>query len=279
MGGNEDIRTCFVIMPFGLKKDTARGDRVQFDRVWSRIIYPAIDGLNKRGIRIRCDRSDKIERAGLIHERMIDLIADADVAVVDLTTANELRAKMQGRQLVNPGEVVSTSAGALESTHEVKRIYHAASVYGVVGEGFHAIAPVEQCITNALARVDWEARGLVETQDKAKAATGKHAADSILFPLLSAGTARADAIQSARRQLATAINYLRSRAKFTNVKRVYFIAGNETVLAALRVALAELGVIRPKAPRKKKAKGSVKPVKPAAAARVKRKLTTRRARA
>jgi hypothetical protein len=323
MSGNEDIRTCFVIMPFGLKKDTARGDRVQFDRVWSRIIYPAIDGLNKRGISIRCDRSDKIQRAGLIHERMIDLIADADVAVVDLTTANpnvyyelgvrhalrdrvtvllrragthipfniagmttieydldersaarardvianfvengllssakdslvhtvlprlkigpdpkpidgievedysiprapgkrigivrgnlrhvnlgaafhrrkidiwvsseninmemarphdrsvsglirylgakkddtgtvledtianELRAKMQGRQLVNPGEVVSTSAGALESTHEVKRIYHAASVYGVVGEGFHAIPPVEQCITNALAR-------------------------------------------------------------------------------------------------------------------------------
>ena len=40
----------------------------------------------------------------------------------------------------------------------------------------------------------------------------------------------------------------------------------------------ELGVIRPKAPRKKKANGSVKLVKPAAA-RVKRKLTTRRARA
>jgi len=66
----------------------------------------------------------------------------------------------------------------------------------------------------------------------------------------------------------------RSRAKFTNVKRVYFIAGNETVLAALRVALAELGVIRPKAPRKK-AKGSVKP----AAEKAKRERTTRRARA
>ena len=184
---------------------------------------------------------------------------------------------MQGRQLVNPGEVVSTSAGALEDTHHVKRIYHAASVYGVVGEGFHGITPVEQCITNALARVDWEVRGLVETQDK-KAAPGKQAAESILFPLLSAGTARADAIQSARRQLATAIDYLRSRAEFTNVKRVYFIAGDETVLAALRVALAELGVIRPKAPRKK-ANAPVKPVKPATAARATRKRTTRRARA
>src|SRR5262249_28471843 len=89
MKGNENIRTCFVIMPFGLKKDIARGDRVQFDRVWSRIIYPAIDGLNKRGIRISCDRSDKIQRAGLLHERMIDLIANADGAVVDLMTATQ----------------------------------------------------------------------------------------------------------------------------------------------------------------------------------------------
>src|SRR5215813_3132356 len=437
MSADKDVRTCFVIMPFRIKKDFARKDEIDFDKVYKEIIKPSVEGLKDRGIRINCVRSDEIELAGLIHERMITQIAEADVTVVDITTdnpnvfyelgirhalrdrvtvlmrrkgkpnpfnvggmttieydldeqsaarardvianfvangllsgakdslvytvlprlkaspdpkpitesevedypiprapgkrigivrgnlrhvnlgaafqgrkidiwvsseninmemarphdrsvsglirylgakkddtgtvledtiANELRAKMQGRQLVNPGEVVSTSAGALESTHEVKRIYHAASVYGVVGEGFHGIAPVEQCITNALARVDWEARGLVETQDKAKAATGKQAADSILFPLLSAGTARADAIQSARRQLATAINYLRSRAQFTRVARVYFLAGDETVLAALRVALAELGVIRPKTPRKK-ANASVKPVKAAIVAR------------
>jgi O-acetyl-ADP-ribose deacetylase (regulator of RNase III) len=448
MSGDKDVRTCFVIMPFHIKKDAARKDKINFDKVYEEIIKPAVEGLKDRGIRINCVRSDKIERAGLIHERMIAHIVDADVTVVDITTdnpnvfyelgirhalrdrvtvlmrrkgrpnpfnvggmttieydidkqnaarardaianfvangllsgakdslvytvlpglraapdpkpitesgvedypiprapgkligivrgnlrhvnlsaalrkqpidiwvsseninmemarpydrsisglirylgakkddtgtvledtiADELRAKMQGRQLVNPGEVVSTSAGALESTHHVKRIYHAASVYGVVGEGFHGITPVEQCITNALARVDWEVRGLVETQDK-KAAPGKQAAESILFPLLSAGTARADAIQSARRQLATAIDYLRSRAEFTNVKRVYFIAGDETVLAALRVALAELGVIRPKAP-KKKANASVQPLKRSAAARVTQKRTTRRARA
>src|SRR5262249_230501 len=148
----------------------------------------------------------------------------------------------------------------------------------VVGEGFHGIAPVEQCITNALARVDREAREVLETQVKTKVATGQHAADSILFPLLSAGTARADAIQSARRQLRTAISYLRSRAQFTRVARVYFLAGDQTVLAALRVALAELGVIRPKASRKKKATRSVKPAKAAMPARAKPKRTTRRAR-
>jgi O-acetyl-ADP-ribose deacetylase (regulator of RNase III) len=449
MRGDKDIRTCFVIMPFRIKKDLARKDEIDFDKVYREIIKPSVEGLKDRGIRINCVRSDEIELAGLIHERMIAHIAEADVAVVDITTDNpnvfyelgirhalrdrvtvlmrrkgkpnpfnvggmttieydldeqsaarardvianfvangllsgakdslvytvlpglrasldpkaiteseveeyeipgvpgkrigiakgnlrhvnlgatlrerpidiwvnsenvnmemarpydrsvsalirylgarkddtgaivedlindELRAKMQGRQLVNPGEVVSTGAGSLERTHHVKRIYHAASVYGVVGEGYNGIANVEQCITNALARVDWEALGLVKTQDKAKAATGKRAADSILFPLLSAGTARADVIRSARRQVATAISYLRSRAQFTHVARVYFLAGDETVLAALRVALAELGVISPKAPRKK-ANSPVKPVKVTMAERAKRKRTTRRARA
>jgi hypothetical protein len=160
-----------------------------------------------------------------------------------------------------------------------KADYRAASVYGVVGEGYNGIANVEQCITNALARVDWEALNLVDTPDRSKAATGKKAADSILFPLLSAGTARADVIRSARRQLATAISYLRSRAQFTHVARVYFLAGDETVLAALRVALAELGVIRPQASRKKKANGSLKPAKAVMAARANRRRTTRRARA
>jgi len=73
---------------------------------------------------------------------------------------------MGGRQLVNPGEVVSTGAGTLARSHHVKRIYHAAAVYGVVGEGYHGIANVEQCITNALARLDWESRGYVESQEK-----------------------------------------------------------------------------------------------------------------
>jgi len=450
MSADKDVRTCFVIMPFRIKKDLARNDEIDFDKVYKEIIKPSVEGLKGRGIRINCVRSDEIELAGLIHERMIAHIAEADVTVVDITTDNpnvfyelgirhalrdrvtvlmrrkgkpnpfnvggmttieydldeqsaarardvianfvangllsgakdslvytvlpglrasldpkaitdseveeyeipgtpgkrigivkgnlrhvnlgatlrerpidiwvnsenvnmemarpydrsvsalirylgarkddtgsivkdsindELRAKMRGRQLVNPGEVVSTSAGWLERTHHVKRIYHAASVYGVVGEGYNGIANVEQCITNALARVDWEALNLVETSDRTKAATGKKAPDSILFPLLSAGTARADVIRSARRQLATAISYLRSRAQFTRVARVYFLAGDETVLAALRVALAELAVIRPKASRKKKANGSLKPVKAAMAARAKPKRARRRARA
>jgi O-acetyl-ADP-ribose deacetylase (regulator of RNase III) len=173
--------------------------------------------------------------------------------------ADELREKMQGRQLVNPGEVVSTSAGALERSHRVKRIFHVASVYGVVGAGFHAIANAEQCVANALARLDAEASGFVAGRTKSEAGGEKRTASSMLFPLLATGTARADIIQSARRQVGTAVNYLRSRGEFTCAERVYFLAPDETVRAGLRVALAELGVIKPK-PAATKANRSRKPV-------------------
>lgn len=393
-----DQLTCFVIMPFGLKDDAIRGDKVDFDAVYVDLIEAAVQEVRNRGIRLQCVRADKIEKSGLIHEQMIQMIADADVAVVDLTTANAnvfyelgvrhalrdrvtvllrragsgglpfnlagmksigydvdeqslasarfaiadfivnglrsgdkdslvytvlpglragrdprpvdddveeygleelpgkrigivcgdlrnvnlgdklegrpievwvnsenvgmqmarqheasisglvrylgaerddtgtivrdriadgLAAKMKRRQLVNPGEVVSTSAGALERTHNVRRIFHVAAVYGIVGRGYRSIANVELCITNALARLDREARG------------SRSPARSILFPLLGTGTARAEITQNARTQIGAVVAYLRARAHRTAVERVYFLAPNEVLRAGLRVALAE----------------------------------------
>jgi hypothetical protein len=88
MKGDKDVRTCFVIMPFRIKKDLARKDEIDFDKVYKEIIQPSVEGLKERGIRINCVRSDEIELAGLIHERMIAHIAEADVTVVDITTDN-----------------------------------------------------------------------------------------------------------------------------------------------------------------------------------------------
>lgn len=394
-----DQLTCFVIMPFGLKDDAVRGDRVDFDAVYVSLIEAAVQEVCERGIALQCIRADKIKQSGLIHERMIQLIADADVAVVDLTTANanvyyelgvrhalrdrvtvllrraksgglpfnlagmktigydvdapslrraklaiaefiinglrsgdkdslvytvlpglkagrdpkpvdddveeyglegmpgkrigivsgdlrnvnlgdklanrpievwvnsenvgmqmarqheasisgmvrylgaerddtgtivkdlivdELAAKMKRRHLVNPGEVVSTGPGALARSHAVRRIYHVAAVYGIVGRGFKTIANVELCITNALARLDQEAR-----------VSGAAPARSILFPLLGTGTARADIVQNARTQIGAVVAYLRARERRTAVERVYFLAPNEMLRAGLRVALAE----------------------------------------
>jgi hypothetical protein len=64
MSADKDVRTCFVIMPFRIKKDLARKDEIDFDKVYKEIIKPSVEGLKERGIRISCVRSDEIELAG-----------------------------------------------------------------------------------------------------------------------------------------------------------------------------------------------------------------------
>jgi hypothetical protein len=121
-------------------------------------------------------------------------------------------------------------------THKVKRIFHAASVYGVVGAGYRVIENVAQCVTNALACID-----------SPPVAAGKYnrsvpEEESILFPVFGIGTTRSDMVTNAGKQVATALAYLRSRAQFTCVKRVYFLSATTAHLTALRVVFTELGV-------------------------------------
>lgn len=403
MQSQEPARECFVIMPFGEKDD--QGQKIDFDAVYDAVIKPAVEALNENRIRIKCVRCDEIERAGFIHERMIQHIVDADVAVVDITTQNpnvfyelgvrhalhdrvtvllrregtknpfniggmntieydldpekverarktitsfmrngllsssgdslvytvvpglqvtagqkeisdytvhkyaldgtpgkeiwlvtgdlrhvnlnshlhdkpidiwvnseninmqmarvfdssvsalirylgarrddtgdiledtiadELRAKMRGRQQVNPGTVVPTGSGSLQDTHRVRRIYHAASAYGTIGGGYHPIAQVENCVTAALVLADRESKREVEAK--------REAYTSILFPLLGTGAARANFVDHAKKQLSAGINYLRARATATRLERVCFLAPTSRHLAAYSVALAELGL-------------------------------------
>ncbi len=74
---------CFVIMPFGEKTD-ADGTVVHFDEVYSNIIEKAVESVGD----LECVRSDKIQEAGWIHERMLRHIFDDRVAIVDTSTLN-----------------------------------------------------------------------------------------------------------------------------------------------------------------------------------------------
>jgi hypothetical protein len=68
---------------------------------------------------------------------------------------------------------------------------------------------------------------------------------SILFPLLRTGTARGDLIPNTRKQVQAAVSYLRSRAAFTQIERVYFLGRTEVERSALRVVFAELQINEP----------------------------------
>lgn len=73
---------CFVIMPFGVKKDD-EGNDIDFDLIYDDLY---VEPAKAAGLTIvRCD---KIARAGSIHEDMFTHIAMDDVVIVDVTTAN-----------------------------------------------------------------------------------------------------------------------------------------------------------------------------------------------
>jgi hypothetical protein len=76
-------KSCFVIMPFGVKTHPWTGDAIDFDRVYEQIIKPAAEVL-----KLKCVRADEERGAGLIHKAMVDRIIKSDVAIVDITTLN-----------------------------------------------------------------------------------------------------------------------------------------------------------------------------------------------
>jgi len=76
-------KKCFVIMPFGTKTHPFTGEKIDFDQIYAEVISVALGDILED-----FERSDSATAAGLIHTEMIDDIISADVAVVDITTAN-----------------------------------------------------------------------------------------------------------------------------------------------------------------------------------------------
>jgi O-acetyl-ADP-ribose deacetylase (regulator of RNase III) len=82
MAIGERKRTCFVVMPFGEKKD-ADGEDIDFDDIYRFFFLKTIESLD-----IDCMRCDEIAEAGSIHEKMFEQLYKADVVVVDITSLN-----------------------------------------------------------------------------------------------------------------------------------------------------------------------------------------------
>jgi hypothetical protein len=125
--------------------------------------------------------------------------------------ANELAEYMQGINAlaVEPAHLIPTSAGELQHTHGVKRIYHVAAVRGEARVGYKPIGNIADCVTQALARLD---------------ADGEQGHDykTILFPLLGTGTASGDS-GIVYELISSAVQYVRTHRN-TRVKTIYFLA-------------------------------------------------------
>ena len=74
---------CFIIMPFGLKKDPGGGPDIDFDHIYTQAIQPGIEAAGIEPV-----RADEERIGGIIHKPMFERLLLCDYAIVDLTTGN-----------------------------------------------------------------------------------------------------------------------------------------------------------------------------------------------
>lgn len=159
-------------------------------------------------------RGSKKGLAGNIKE---DLIADELQSLMDA----------EGVKSVPAGYVLATGSGELRASNDVKRVYHAAAVTGVPGQGYTAIPNVADCVTRAL--------DLAESESDSS-----QPLKSILFQIMGSGTGGADSTSAGGILLGSAITYLELNPKST-IDEVFFMITRERTLAVWQAALAEFG--------------------------------------
>jgi O-acetyl-ADP-ribose deacetylase (regulator of RNase III) len=150
--------------------------------------------------------------------------------IIEDTIARALAKEVEKLDDVDPGDVVPTTAGELEKTHGVKRIFHAAAVYGQPGKGFSPIAHVAACVQNALRLADSERMAEVKLR-------------SILFPLLGTGQGRGDLQEQAPLLINEAIQYLRTHPN-GRMKEVYFLNWTDKQHQVCKAVMADHGLKR-----------------------------------
>jgi O-acetyl-ADP-ribose deacetylase (regulator of RNase III) len=145
--------------------------------------------------------------------------------VVEDVIANELMSAVGENANIPPGEVIATGSGALERTHGVKRIFHAAAVVGQVGKGYTPIADVAMCVRNALELADSSEFDDVGLK-------------TMLFPLMGTGTGRGAVEEKARELIGAAISHM-TQTPPCRIDRAYFLVLSEKHLEACQRVLQE----------------------------------------
>ncbi len=73
---------CFILMPFGKKKDE-NGDEIDFDKIYNDFIKEAVLDANLEPI-----RADEEQIGGIIHKAMYERLMLCEYAVADLSILN-----------------------------------------------------------------------------------------------------------------------------------------------------------------------------------------------
>ena len=137
--------------------------------------------------------------------------------VIDDTIYDELKKSLVNRVHVPPATVIITSSGALEETHNVKKIFHVASVEGQTGQGYRPIRNIDRCIHNALSKAD---------SDKAVKELNLQ---SILFPLLGTGSAKGNKEEIISGLILATVSYMQNNQKSV-INQIFFLTPTDLQL-------------------------------------------------
>lgn len=147
-------------------------------------------------------------------------------SIAEDTIGKALAAELGTRNFVKPGTVIATTAGELASTHDVRQIFHVASVAGNIGAGLStSLANLDLSIDNVL-----------------KAISAKRYR-SALIPLLGTGQGGFPVGDVAPRLVRRAYSYLKENPKMP-LREVYFLAYSEGDLEVLKSAIGEYAALR-----------------------------------
>jgi O-acetyl-ADP-ribose deacetylase (regulator of RNase III) len=161
-------------------------------------------------------------------------LKDENGEIIEDTIADELAKARGHKEFVTPGTVYVTGAGALGKSHRVKRIFHAATVLGIPGSGYQAMKDVENCVRNALRKMDDERYANEDLR-------------SIVFPMMGTGAGGGPVDEIAPRLLRAAISYL-SENQASRIQTVYFSTWNHRDLDACSTGLKILDGVEPENP-------------------------------
>jgi O-acetyl-ADP-ribose deacetylase (regulator of RNase III) len=140
-----------------------------------------------------------------------------DDSIIEDTIQESLRGMIGERAHVKIGTVLVTESGMLRSTHQVRRIFHVATVEGGLGTGVRADPGVlKACVEKVLARTDQENNGFWQLFRKKNL-------DSILFPMMGSGDGGVPIETVTEKIIPAAINYLLTTPNPT-LKEIYFLA-------------------------------------------------------
>jgi len=196
------------------------------------------DIQNVKGIDIWVNSENTNMQMARFHDRSISSIirylgAKKNKAkqVVEDTVARELTEVMGQETHVPPASVLVTGSGELERTHQVKKIFHVASVIGQVGKGYTPVANLDSCVRNALAEADEPELQGSELR-------------TILFPLMGTGGGEGKLEEKSKELIDAAINYLEENPE-SFLKEVYFLASTRENLKVCQHILEESADVGP----------------------------------